>query len=259
MGVIDTINGATPARDTVTLVLDAALYAEVKAAEAALDDALAEDNQHASLAGDMPRYTAAVRHREALRDRIAASQVTFAFERIDPWTKVAIQAEHPPRPGNLVDLHRGYNVETYLPALVRGSCVSVTGADGDTETDIPDATWDHLLGVPAVEARDADDDQPAVEARDAIPGTLNSQQLQDLIEGATRVNDGSPVVPPSALSLLASQDSGESSAPPSPGTSPLDAGTAGSRPTSPTSSAGQPKTPKKAAAKKRSSGKSAAS
>jgi len=121
---------------------------------------------------------------------------------------IALQAEHPPRDGNLGDRLRGFNSDTFYRALVRRSCLSVTGADEDEVTEIPDAVWDSLLGRPATE------DQPAV------AGSLNLRQVDRLIAAANVVNDAETAVPPSARSLLESQDSGASLAQPSPGKGP---------------------------------------
>lgn len=257
MGVLDTMNAASPSRKTVPMCLDGAVQAEVDAIEASFQAALDEDKKgHGSLANPAPAFTAAVHRREELREQVARSQVTFVFERM-PWTeRVALQAEHPPRTGNIADLARGYNFETFLPALIRGSVVEVTDATGDTETDIPDDTWDSLLGTPAVAAAKAADGQPA---RRASAGSLNHAQVSRLVDAATAVNEKSTTVPPSALSLLASQDSGESSAQPSPGTSARAGGKAGSRPAPRKSATGRKPTAKKAAAKRASSARSASS
>jgi hypothetical protein len=67
-------------------------------------------------------------------------------------------------------------------------------------------------------------------------GSLNLNQVNKLIGGADYVMNGETAVPPSARSLLKSQDFGASLAQPDPGTSPPSDSAAGSRPTSPKSS-----------------------
>lgn len=239
MSVIDTLNAATPARQTIDLILDAALDAENDAAIARVEAAAIEDAKSGSLETGRPATEAALDAQDALRDRVAASKVTFAFERVEWTEKVALQAAHPPRPGSLVDTTRGYNIATYTPALIRKSCVSVTGADGTVETDIPDASWDHLLGAP----KRISDDGKVIPA---IKGALNTGQVDKLAAKANAVNDGLSTVPLSARSFLESQDSGASLEQPSPGTSPRAASAAGSRPTSPKSSGTKKKAPSRA-------------
>jgi hypothetical protein len=106
-----------------------------------------------------------------------------------------LRSEHPPRDGNIADRNLGYNYETYTPALVRESCASVIGADKKIVTDIPDDVWESLLAV------------------------LNLEQVEVLNRAALQANDHATTVPPSARSLLDSQDSGTSSKSPGPGTS----------------------------------------
>jgi hypothetical protein len=45
----------------------------------------------------------------------------------------------------MLDRIRGFNVETFYPALIRKTCVSVSAADGEPEK-VPDDVWDVLLG-----------------------------------------------------------------------------------------------------------------
>lgn len=232
MGVLDTLAAATdqaPREFPVKVITDAKLYDEWQAATNALDAAVDTDAKHASMAG-RPATTAAVEKLEAIRDKVMASEVEFVFAKIGWTNHVGLQAEHPPVKGNPIHARRGYNVETFTNALIRRSCIRVVGADGDVSTTIPAATWDGLLGAPA---RPSWGDQPA---RPAIDGTLNMGAVNDLYRAATEANEGTVQVPPSARSLLGSQDSGASLAQPSPGTPAPDASEAGSPRTSPTSS-----------------------
>ncbi|NUS53431.1 MAG: hypothetical protein HOV66_01000 [Streptomycetaceae bacterium] len=235
MGVLDTLTAGSPNQRSVKMCVDGALQAEWDAALDAMSDAADADENAQSLAFEHTR--AAVARLDEIREKVAASQVTFLFRQL-PWPRrLALQSEHPPREGNLVDQVRGFNVETYLPALVRASCVSVTDAAGDTATTIPDTVWQGLLG--GVD----DNDQP-------IEGSLNFRQVNDLVKAATEVNDEETRIPTSARSLLQSQDFGASLAQPDPGKSPRSGSAAGSRRTSPKSST----TKKATASRGRSSG-----
>lgn len=230
MSVLDTLAAATPNRRSVKICVNGALQAEWDALVEQLPDVVVET----SLAAE--NVTAVAQELEAMRGRIAASEVTFEFEQLE-WTKrIALQAAHAPRPGHFVDGLRGFNVDTYTPLIIRKSCVAVVGADGDRATEIPDPLWTSLFGDPG------DPDDPE---RPPVKGSLNAKQVNDLLAAAIDVNDGVTSVPPSARSLLQSQDSGASSAQPSPGTSPRSGSAAGSRRTSRKSS-----TAKKAPAKK---------
>ena len=232
MSALDTLRAATPSRKTVTMCVDGALQAEWEAIQQELDEAARSDGQTGSLA--LPAVTEVVDRLDAIRDRVLASEVTFLFERLGPWEEIALRADHPPREGNAVDRMRGFNIETFFPALIRASCVSV-GKAGEESEAVPDDVWDALLGTAATE------ETPAVR------GSLNTRQVNKLIAAADHVNSGETSVPPSARSLLESQDFGASLAQPSPGTSRPAASEAGNPPGSPKSS-----TTKKARSKARS-------
>lgn len=214
MSVLDTLKAATPSRRTVTVCLDSALQGEWDALVDQLQDAAKKDA--ASMAKE--NTGALVDQLDEIRERMAASEVTFVFQQISWSKRVALQADNPPRDKNVVDRINGFNLETYYPALVRACCVEVQGADGDAVTEIPDEVWDSLLG------------------NDGVGGSLNTGQFNTLIRTATAVNDGETSVPPSARSLLGSQDSGASLESPNPGAS-LPSGSAdGNPPGSPKSS-----------------------
>lgn len=212
MGVLDTLGNASQATKSVKLCLDAGLLAECDRLLREMEDAAAQDEKHGSLAREMT--TAVIEEYERVRERMAASEVTFEFRALD-WTKrLALQAEHPPRKGNMVDQVQGYNVETFTPAIIKASCVSVTDAAGDTATKIPVKTWTGLFRK------------------------LNLPQIDMLFRAATHANDRVAQVPSSARFLLESQDSEASSMLQDPGKAPLPSGSeAGSRRTSRRSSA----------------------
>jgi hypothetical protein len=226
MSVLDKFATASRVRRTYTLVLDAEAQAEHDRLTLSLDDAVSADQRDGSLADPTPNLRRRVEQMEALRERMLASRVTFAIEPL-PWTeRVNLQSLHPPRDGQRMDQVRGYNVETFLPALIKASTVSVADAQNpdDVATDIPDDAWDSLFA------------------------TLNFGGVDRLAGLALDVNDEDVRVPSSARSLIESQDSGASSESPSPGTSAPSASEAGSRRSSTRSS-----TAKKAAAKRAAS------
>jgi hypothetical protein len=210
VSALDTLRAATPTRKAVTMCVDGALQAEWDQAVEALDEAARADANTASLA--MPASTAAFEHLDSLADRVAESEVTFTFaaDRLAWGEYLRLQAEHKPREGNALDRLRGFNVETFYPALIRATCESVSTRDDEPEA-VPDTTWDALLG---------DGEKP---------GRLNLKQVNNLVAGAEYVMNGETAVPPSARSLLKSRDFGASLAQPSPGTSAPSGSEGGSR------------------------------
>jgi hypothetical protein len=213
VSALDVIRAATATRKAVTMCLDGALQAEWDKALEALDEAGRKDADSGSLA--LPASKAAIDHLDALRDQVVASEVTFVFaaDRLSWSGYLRLQAEHSPREGNVLDKFRGFNVETFYPALIRATCATVSSADSEPET-VPEDVWDVLLG---------DGDKP---------GSLNLKQVNNLISAADYVMNGETSVPPSARSLLKSQDFGASLAQPSPGESAPSDSAAGSRRTS---------------------------
>jgi hypothetical protein len=213
MGVLDKMAATTASRRTVDLIMDEALDAEWRGYQKELAATADRILEGTSLAEPVNKTT--VNKMEKIRKQVEASTVTFAFEKLDWRVRVRIQGEHPARPGNLMDERRGYNIETYTPALIRATCVSVTDAEGDTATEIPDELWDKLLGT------------------DDIKAQLGFAQVDQLYQAATLVNDRATEVPPSALFLLGSPGSGESLAQPGAGPdSPPSGGKGGNRRTS---------------------------
>jgi hypothetical protein len=222
MGVLDKLDTATPARRDVTLILNQALNAEHDALRRSLEQAADRDLKgHGSM--EESETSRVVKQMEAKRAAIEASQVTFVMNALDWRRRLALQAEHPPREGNQMDRGAHYNVDTYTPAIIRESCSYVVDNEGD-EAQVPDPTWDDLLGVSEAEA---------TKARPAKSPKLAYSQVNLLFSAASGASDQATRVPTSALFLLDSQDSGESSTSPSPGPDPAPSdSTAGSRPTS---------------------------
>jgi hypothetical protein len=211
------------------MCLDGALQAEWESVQEELSNV---DTTHESLAKTAVGEIAD--RMDQVRDRFLASAVTFTFaaDGLSWGEYLRLQAEHAPREGNTLDRIRGFNVETFYPALIRKTCVSVSAPDGEPE-DVPDDVWDTLLG---------DGDKR---------GSLNLTQVNKLISGADYVMNGETAVPPSARSLLTSQDFGASLVQPSPGQAEAPSGSeGGKRPTSPSTS-----TTKKARSKESSSGR----
>lgn len=239
MSVLDKLAAASTRTREETLILDAALEEKWERLSRGLDQAISADEkvtadtvdgQAPSLA--MPATTKAIDELEAIREQVEASQVTFTFAPMDWTERLTLQSNHPPREGNVVDQMRGYNTATFIAALIKATCVKVVDAAGDESTDIPSATWDHLLGNP-------DTDPP-------VKPTLTHGQVARLFAAASATDTGVSRVPPSARFLLGVQDSGASLAQPSPGTSPRSASAAGSRRGSQRSSTAKKAAPKKA-------------
>lgn len=220
MSVLDKLAGASTRTETVDLILDAVLDERWDELDRRLAEASKQDYDSGSLA--MTATTAIVNEMDALRDQVEASRVTFHFEPMDWTERIALQAEHLPRPHVAIDQLRGFNVATFIPALIRATCVKVVDTSGDESVDIPDTTWDTLLGNPKT-------DPPT-------PPKLTAGQVDSLYAAAAKSNQGVSRVPPSARFLLGSQDTEASLAQPSPGVSPPSASGGGSRPGSPRSS-----------------------
>lgn len=224
MGVLAKLTAATPQRRTHTLCLNAQLQAEYDRLADSLDTAREKDLREASLESTLPNLTALVEQMETIRDQMQDSLVTFTIEQVEWTERIALQALHPPRDDQAIDLMRGYNITTFLPALVRASTVQVEDTDGDViaGVDIPDETWESFTRA------------------------LNYGGMNRLAGFALAVNDEDAAVPTSARSLLGSQASGASLAQPEPGTSPRSGSEAGSRPRSRRSSTTPKATPKPA-------------
>jgi hypothetical protein len=221
VNVLDTMKAASAARRQVTLCLDGALLAEHDELQKALVQASFADQREGY--GDRnpgPRTLAAADAMDEISTQMAKSNVAFTFQRL-PWAqRLDLQAAHPPRDGNIEDAMEGANTETYMPALVRASCVSVKGADGIEETDIPDDVWDGLFCE------------------------LTIGQFRDLFGSAKNANDQAVMAPISARALLTSQAFGASLTLPKPGMPPLNGSKGGNprprRKSSVTPKAGSP-------------------
>lgn len=227
MSVLDKLAQASTGTRDETLILDAALESEWERLSTQIDEAISQDS--GSLA--MPATTGIVTRMDEIREQVKASEVTFTFAPMDWTERLNLQANHPPREGNLIDQLRGYDISVFIPALIRATCVKVVDASGDESTEIPDALWDHLLGNP--------------ESDPVVKPTLTHGQVARLFAAAQATDQGVSRVPPSARFLLGSQDSEASLAQPSPGMSPPDGSEGGNRPGSRKSS-----TARKAAVKK---------
>ncbi len=124
MGVLDKFDQSTKFSATVELILDKAVDAEWRKLAAELDDAAVRD--HGSLA--MPATTKIIQQMDALRDQVEASKVTFAFDQLDPFDYIELQAAHPPKPGVMADQLQGWDSKLFPRALIMETCVSVTDA-----------------------------------------------------------------------------------------------------------------------------------
>jgi hypothetical protein len=240
VSAVDVLRAATPSTTTVTICMDGAAQAEWDQIQSELQDVdTTSDSLARSAVSDIADRL------DEVRERVKASEVTFMFERLGPWEEIALRADHPPRDKNPIDGIRGFNVETYYAALIRATCTSVTKRGSDESEPVPDDVWDGLLGAPA------ETDAEGKVVTPAVRGSLNTRQVNDLIAACEKVNGGETTVPPSARSLLESQDFGASLAQPSPGQeAPRNGSAGGKRRTSPSTS-----TTKKAPSKGSSSGR----
>jgi hypothetical protein len=143
VSVLDTIRAATPTRKAVSMCLDGALQAEWEKVQRSCPTSPTPPPTRSPAA---PSTDIADRMDE-VRDRFLASVVTFTFaaDNLSWGEYLRMQAEHEPREGNALDRIRGYNTETFYPALIRKTCLTVSSADGEPEA-VPDDVWDVLLG-----------------------------------------------------------------------------------------------------------------
>jgi hypothetical protein len=191
MGALDTLSKATKARREVALILDVALETrwlalKDKLSDAADADMLAVINaegevEGGSMANAMPATAAIVEEMEAIREQVQASEVTFAFEALGWSERITLQAKHPPREGNRLDALQGANMDTFMPAMIKATCVGVRAYGEEESEAVPEEAWDGLLP------------------------NLAFAQMQRLFEAATMVNDGLAQVPTSARFLLETQ------------------------------------------------------
>lgn len=227
-GVLDAIdvavNNQQPLERSVKIILRADLALEWRQLQASLDAAARQDEREGSLAKPFPNTERVVERMEEIREAVEASQVEFWFGRLDWTRRVTLQGEHPPREGNILDLGRGYNLETFIPALIKAAFRRAVAADGTVDEHIDDDRWQALLG-PVTSG------QPL----------LSAEQIQDLFYTADSQNTETLRVPPSARFLLETPASEASSRQPESGeASPPSDSTAGSPPGSPSTSTTTP-------------------
>jgi hypothetical protein len=213
MSVLDTIKAASAARAHAKICLDGALRAEHQELQEQLVAASRKAIESESFSDGGAREIAT--KMDAVSKAMAASEVTFTFERLVWSRRLALQAEHPPRKttnpdgteaDHPTDKVLGFNMETFAPALIRECCVEVVDASGSIAAgdDLDDDLWATLFDK------------------------LNLAAVDELFGTAKSVNDLGATVPTSALALLKSQDSGESSTPPAPGVAARNGSKAGS-------------------------------
>lgn len=214
MSVLDKLDAATTARAQVKLVLDAKLTDTFGQLQDQWMTGLTER------VGDDAKFTEVERKKltaqmEAVSVQMAASEVTFVFERLDWIRRLTLQAEHPPRVEmvdgaevtNPEDKRLGFNLHTYTPALIKETCVEIRDATSvATAEEITEARWDALFS------------------------TLNYAAVDRLFGVALSVNDLDTAVPSLALVSQTSRAIGESLKPPAPGVSARNGSKAGSRP-----------------------------
>lgn len=192
--------GTTAKTVTKTVCLSGELAGEYADLERELVVARTRDDQ--SFAGGEARRV--VERMDAIREQMAAAEVTFTFTALPPMKPLDLLMAHPPREDDKADKALGYNQETYYPALVKASCTKATARDGSTKaaTDIPDDAWESMLGG------------------------LGHADFDALVAGAMEAN-GRTTVPFSRLASQISQKSEAGSKPPRRGTSPRSGSRAG--------------------------------
>ncbi|MDN4595901.1 hypothetical protein [Leifsonia virtsii] len=150
---------AKPKPIEVTVLLDADTSKELEELEAQLE----------AIAADEDKRLGAEDGAEAIQERIdelkastAQALVTFAFEKLpgDMW--IDLTSRNPMRPGALVDMNYGYNLDAVAQAAVkaeRGGHHFAWQVDGEKTVVLTDAQWDavfaELYGHDAQAVRDA--------------------------------------------------------------------------------------------------------
>jgi hypothetical protein len=195
MSVLDTIKAASASRSRVKICLDGALRAQHQDLQGQLVAASRKAIESESFTDEGAREIA--QKMDQISKQMAASEVTFTFERLVWSRRLSLQAEHPPRDDNAGDKALGFNMESFAPALIKECCVEIVDASGSIASgaDITGELWAVLFDK------------------------LNLGAMDELFGTAKSVNDLGATVPTSALALLKNQASDESSTLPAPGVS----------------------------------------
>lgn len=131
---------------------------------------------------------------EGLRQEMLEDTEVFIIRALPNLRYTALQAEFPPRPGDMQDISAGYNRDEFIAALLRPSIVSPVLDDED---------WAFLFGREA----DPDADPGSPEAK-AVEGKITRRQYDELTNAAWVVNTGDVSVPFSpAASIVLKSDS----------------------------------------------------
>lgn len=172
--------GTTAKTVTKTVCLSGELSGEFANLERQLVEARTRDDQ--SFAGGEARKV--TERMDAIREQMAAAEVTFTFTALPPMRPLDLLMAHPPREDDKADKALGYNQETYYPALVKASCTKVTDAEG------AEYAADSVSG----------------EAWEAMLSGLGHADFDALVSGAMEAN-GRTTVPFSQLASRISQES----------------------------------------------------
>lgn len=190
---------------TIPVVFAAHLVAELEQLERDYAAALVTDAAGAESL-ESGAEAAAIRERiQRVRADLVESTVIFRLRALEPHVYAEMRDQHPPRPGNRIDLNVGFNRDTFIPALVRACTV-------DPHPDEDD--WKLIFGEPAEEGEADTGEQGDAATVPPRRGSLLSHYYWTAL-GATawNINEAAVAVPFSSAGFTASPISGGGSAP----------------------------------------------
>lgn len=176
-----------PARTTRELCMNAELQSAFEAAERDMQAA-----NRAQLTGPTPSFgdvdpvREAAERVEAIREQMAGSMEVYTFQAMPSKAYHDLLLDHPPRK----DVEEPWNSDTFVPALIAACCV-------DPDVDSSVALDPDNLPYTVAEARE-------------LCEMVSSAQLDELFDGAYRVNVKVVDVPFSALASRSLQRSDQS-------------------------------------------------
>lgn len=174
-----------PARTTRSICLNGSLQAEYEEAERRLQTAARDVNNDAKSFADRNPLRPIAEEVEAIRERMEGSTVDYVFQALSSKAYSDLELAHPPRP----DVNEQWNQDTFVPALIQRCCVD------------PDSPPAEALDHPYFENVD--------ECREFCV-MLSQGQLDELFDGAYRINRRKVDVPFSVLASRTLQPSEQS-------------------------------------------------
>jgi hypothetical protein len=164
-----------PARTTRELCMNGALQAAFEEAQHELEAVNRRKTFESLSFGDVDPVRVAAEKVEAIREAMAGSMETFTFQAMGSKAYADLLIQHPPRK----DVQEPWNSDTFVPALIAACCV-------DPDLDPSIALDEENLPFDVDQARE-------------LCYMLSSAQLDELFDGAYRVNVKAVDVPFSAL------------------------------------------------------------